>query len=84
MNVVKIYGSNKHHLTRSMISSETVCGKTSVYWEHISPDPRKVELDFCLKCWAYIGKQTVRDFLNLNFFEKYDNFQKSSLKETPK
>jgi len=76
IHVVKRGGSKKHHLQLSMFSDKTICGRSSVYTEFIST--RDVELDFCQKCWAFIGKQMVGEFLGLDFWDRADEYYRSS------
>jgi len=78
MIVVKKSGSKKHHIQLGIVSDKTVCGRSGTLTEMISLDERP--FDFCLKCWAYIGKQMVGKYLRYDVWEALKEYQSSVTK----
>ena len=77
MHIVKIDGSRKHHLMTSMVSDRTVCGRDFISVELVTLDD--YPFDFCQKCWIFIGKEMVGDFLGLDFWERLNEEYQSSV-----
>jgi len=66
--IIKMKGSKKNHLMYPG-SRTTVCGKKIKSGEIIDQAPSEDELNLCHHCYAWVGKETITEWLGLDFFE---------------
>jgi len=71
--IIKMRGNRKNHLLENATDQYTVCGQKVKTGEIIDELPEHTPLNLCSRCYAWVGKQMIVEWLGADFFSSINN-----------